>query len=200
MPRLPLLSRGWVFLSLAALLIMASANLLYAQAGPTASKSGAISFFALVSRGDTDQQDNLNNGITFGGDYTHYFHWVVTPSIELRAKFLPGGTVGEKTFGGGLRLEHRWGRFVPYAGFFMSYGRLTFTYPDLSGPGQPYKHDSSIVYAAGPGLDFDLTSQWSIRLDYQFERWKTGIHSGFVPQTGSAGVLYRIPFSSYQRR
>jgi hypothetical protein len=154
----------------------------------------------MYTRGDTDREDHINNGFTFGGDYTQYLHWYVTPSIEVRAKYLPGGTVGEKTFGGGFRLEHRWGNFVPYAGFYMSYGRLTFTHPDLSGPGRPYTHDSSIVYSAGPGLDYEVTSQWSLRADYQFERWKFGIGNGFVPQAFSVGVLYRIPFKPYQSR
>jgi opacity protein-like surface antigen len=90
--------------------------------------------------------------------------------------------------------------FVPYAGFFASYGRLTYTHPDRSGPGEPYTHDDSIVYGAGLGLDYDLTRQWSVRADYQFERWKTGIFNGFVPQVFGIGVLYRIPFKPYQSR
>jgi opacity protein-like surface antigen len=199
MQRWPVLRRSTVFLFLSLPLVL-SAGFLRAQAGPTAAKSGGISFFGLYTRGDTDRQDHINNGFTFGADYTHYFHWVLTPSIELRTKFLPGGTVGENTFGGGFRLEHRWGKFVPYAGFFMSYGRLTFTHPDLTGPGRPYAHDSSIVYSAGPGLDYDVTPQWTIRADYQFERWKIGIGNGFVPQAFGVGVLYRIPFRPYQSR
>jgi len=205
MPRLPVLWCGTHFLSLTVLPVLLCAELLYAQARPTASKSGGISFFGLYTRGDTDRTDvtgdtHINNGITFGGDYTHYFHWIVTPSIELRMKFLPGDTVGQKTFGGGFRLEHRWGSFVPYAGFFASFGRLTFTHPDRTGPGRPYTHDSSIVYSAGPGLDYDVTANWSLRADYQLERWKIGRYNGFVPQAFSIGVLYRIPFRPYENR
>jgi hypothetical protein len=126
MQRCGTLARGSLFVLFA--ILMDAVDTL-PQATWTASKSGSISFFGMYTRGDTDRSDvsgetHINNGTTFGADYTRYFHWIVTPSLELRTKFLPGGTLGQKLFGGGLPLEHRWGNFAPYANFFMGYGRF----------------------------------------------------------------------------
>jgi len=194
----PILSRISISLSLTSLFLGLASKTLHAQASPTASKKAAISAFGTYSRISTDRDSHKNNGVTFGGNYTRYLNWFLTPSLEFRGKIAPGGTVGEKTFGGGIRGERRLKNFVPYANFLVSYGRLTFTHPDTSGPGKPYLYDDSIVYSTGLGLDYNLTSQWAARVDYQFEHWNLGQHNTFTPQVFSIGILYRIPFRPYQ--
>jgi hypothetical protein len=89
-----------------------------AQGLPTASKEAAISFFGTYSRVSTDRSSQKDNGFTVGFAYTRYLHWFLTPSLEVRCKIANGRTVGEKTFGGGIRVEHRFKNFYPYANFF----------------------------------------------------------------------------------
>jgi opacity protein-like surface antigen len=197
MLRSPVLSRISTFLLLTLLFLIPCSKSLDAQSDPTASKEAAISLFATYSRVSTDRNSTINNGLTVGADYTRYLNWILTPSLEVRCKFAPGDNVGEDTFGGGLRVEHRLKNFSPYADFFGSYGRITFTHPSLLGPGPPYRFDNSIVYSAGFGVDYHITSKWAARVDYQFEHWNVGMNSTFTPHIFSVGFLYRIPFRPY---
>ena len=172
---------------------------LEAQGRPTASKEAAISFFGAYSRVSTDRSSQKDNGFTVGFAYTRYLHWLLTPSLEVRSKIATGSTVSERTFGGGIRVEHRFKNFYPYANFFGSYGKITFANPVTSVPGPRYYYDDSTVYSTGAGLDYDITPTWAARFDYQFEHWHTGLKTTFTPQIFSIGILYRIPFKPYPR-
>ncbi len=195
----PDLSRIPVFSLQTLLVVVLLYKSLGAQGLPTASKEAAISFFGTYSRVSTDRSSQKDNGLTVGFAYTRYFNRFVTPSLEVRCKIANGATVGEKTFGGGIRVEHRFKNFYPYANFFGSYGKITFINPITSVPGPRYYYDDSTVYSAGAGLDYDITSNWAARVDYQFEHWHTGLHNTFTPQIFSIGILYRIPFKPYPR-
>jgi opacity protein-like surface antigen len=193
------LRRISIFSLLTLLLLVFRSESIEAQSSPTASKEAAISFFGTYSRVSTDRESEKDNGFTVGFAYTRYLHWLLTPSLEVRSKIATGGTVSEKTFGGGIRVEHRFKNFYPYANFFGSYGKITFTNPITSVPGPRYYYDDSTVYSTGAGLDYDITSNWAARVDYQFEHWHTGLKNTFTPQIFSIGILYRIPFKPYRR-
>jgi len=195
----PVPSRIPIFAVLTLPFLILQSKSLEAQGLPTASKEAAISFFGTYSRVSTDRSSQKDNGFTVGFAYTRYLHWLLTPSLEVRCKIATGGTVSEKTFGGGLRVEHRFKNFYPYANFFGSYGKITFANPITSVPGPRYYYDDSTVYSTGAGLDYDITSNWAARVDYQFEHWHTGFRNTFTPQIFSIGILYRIPFKPYPR-
>jgi hypothetical protein len=195
----PVPSRIPIFAVLTLPFLMLQPKSLGAQGLPTASKEAAISFFGTYSRVSTDRSSQKDNGFTVGFAYTRYLHWLLTPSLEVRCKIANGGSVSEKTFGGGIRVEHRFKNFYPYADFFGSYGKITFANPITSVPGPRYYYDDSTVYSAGAGLDYDITSTWAARVDYQFEHWHTGFRNTFTPQIFSIGILYRIPFKPYPR-
>ncbi len=195
----PVLGRTLIFSLLTLLLLVFRSKSLEGQGLPTASKEAAISFFGAYSRVSTDRSSQKDNGFTVGLAYTRYLHWFLTPSLEVRCKVATGDTVSEKTFGGGIRVEHRFKNFYPYANFFGSYGKITFANPITSVPGPRYYYDDSTVYSTGAGLDYDITSNWAARVDYQFEHWHTGLRNTFTPQIFSIGILYRIPFKPYKR-
>jgi opacity protein-like surface antigen len=195
----PVLSRTLIFSLLTLLLLVFRSKSLEGQGLPTASKEAAISFFGAYSRVSTDRSSQKDNGFTVGFAYTRYLHWFLTPSLEIRSKIATGDTVSEKTFGGGIRVEHRFKNFHPYANFFGSYGKITLTNPVTSVPGPRYYYDDSTVYSTGAGLDYDVTSNWAARVDYQYEHWHTGLKNTFTPQIFSIGILYRIPFKPYKR-
>jgi opacity protein-like surface antigen len=195
----PVLSRIQILALLILTFLALHSEFFEAQGLPAASKEAAISFFGAYSRVNTDRSSQKDNGFTVGFDYTRYLHWLLTPSLEVRCKIATGDTVSEKTFGGGIRVEHRFKNFYPYANFFGSYGKITFTNPITSVPGPRYSYDDSTVYSTGAGLDYDITSNWAARVDYQFEHWHTGFRNTFTPQVFSIGILYRIPFKPYPR-
>jgi hypothetical protein len=138
-----------------------------------------------------------NNGVTFGLDYARYYRLPFTPSLVFRGKIAPGNTVGERTFGGGLKAERAIGAFRPYGDFLISSGVITFTHPVIDFRGRLYTSDNSIVYSAGGGVDVDLTETWAARVDYQYEWWSIGINQNFNPSALSIGVVYRFPFRTF---
>ncbi|MBS1801208.1 MAG: hypothetical protein JSS95_15455 [Acidobacteria bacterium] len=176
----------------------------YGQALPTAQKTGDLSVFALYSRLTPDYGPTSNSGLTFGASYLRYTRWWLNPAVEFRAKIANGTTVDEKTIGGGIRLEKQFGKYHPYADFLVSAGSINFHLknPPILPDGKPYLSDGTVVYAFGGGLDYDLTSKFAFRGDYQYEKWYLDKNPGtplhLTPNGWSLGVVYRIsprPFS-----
>ena len=207
MQLLPLLCRSLVFSALPFFLLLISASALYAQASPTASKPAAASIFAAYSLVSTDRklplntqaatnsESTKNSGFTFGADISFNLPHGFIPSLEGRIKVAPGSFVSENTYGGGVRLEQRFQYFHPYVDFLWGYGTISFPQLHSSQP-----NDNSIIYALGGGLDYNLTPNWATRVDYQYEFWKTGMNVAFNPSALTIGVVYRVPFHSYQHR
>ncbi len=166
---------------------------LQSQAFPTASKNTQYSVFGTYSLVSPDDRNaTLNSGVTFGGDYTHMFGNFAL-SVEPRIAFAPGNTVGERTFGGGLRFEYRIKRLIPYVDYIVSYGVVTFTHPTAP----TYTRDDAYVRSPGIGLDYYLSRQLGVRADYQFQHWTIVPGDTFNPRVLSFGVVYRIPYKPY---
>ncbi len=180
-------------LSLQLISVSLCARPLFAQATTTASKETALSVFGAYSIADADYNAAHNNAFTVGGDITGYLPGGFLPSLEGRVKMSPGDAVSQNTYGGGLRLERRIRLFHPYADVLCSYGSIW--YYDQKGI---HQHDNSKVYSTGLGLDFDVTSQWSARIDYQYEFWKTGMYESFNPRILSFGVRLPHPLPPLQ--
>lgn len=178
----------------AVFILLLTPQLLKAQSSPTASRTGDLSVYGAYARVTPDYGPQKNNGAIFGVDYTRFLRWPVTPSLEFRGKVAPGPVVGERTFGGGIRVERRFRHFRPYADFLISSGVMTFTHPTINTKGELYASDNSIVYSAGLGVDYDVTRRWSGRFDYQFEHWSLGTNQTYTPEVMSIGVVYHIPF------
>ena len=134
-----------------------------------------------------------------GADFTRYYRHFA-PSIEVRYTDTSGPTVGESTFTGGLRLETRYRRLVPYVTLGAGYGSITFANPVIY-PTGPYSSDNSFIFTGGGGLDLRLTSALALRLDAQRQSWKLGTDSSRQsPSAISLGVSVRLPFDTLGRR
>ncbi len=196
----PIFSRLAILLTFAAAPLLLAPHQLSAQAAPAAERNGELSAsfaYSLVSP-KWNGISETNNGLTVGLDYAHYVrHLPVLPSLAFRAKFAPGNTVGERTIGGGPRVERPIGSFRVYGNFLVSSGIITFTHPVIDFRGKLYATDDSIVYSAGGGVDVDLTKTWALRGDYQHEWWSTGINQNFNPQAISLGIVYRLPYRAF---
>jgi len=164
---------------------------LNAQATATRSREADASTFVAYSRVTMDY-GAPGDGVTVGANYTRYLPFV-SPSLEIRFKTASGITVGERTFGGGLRLEHQWSYFHPYADFMVSKGTITFADKnDIGSNGTG--SNGSIVYSYGGGVDYDFADQWAARVDFQGERWNLNETPALTlaPRALSIGILYRI--------
>jgi hypothetical protein len=182
----------WIRIFLFVASVLSSPQFLKAQAEPAASKIGEISAYGAYSHVWPDYDPGTDNGAIFGLDYTRFLHWVLTPSLELRGKVASGPNVNERTWGGGIRGEHRFGNFYPYADFLVSSGTINFNQPIIDVSGKLYKSDNSIVYSVGGGVDYDITRHFAARFDYQFEHWNLATTQSFTPQALSIGVVYHL--------
>ncbi len=166
-------------------------NSLNAQATATRSRDAEASAFVAYTRLSPDYGP-AGNGVTVGADYTRYLP-IVSPSLEVRFKTGSGVSAGERTFGGGLRLEHQWSYFHPYVDFMVSTGTITFPQKNFIG-GNGIGSNGSIVYSYGGGVDYDFADQWAARVDYQGENWNLNETPAITltPRALSIGILYRI--------
>lgn len=192
---------AWVVI--VSLFALAIPKTLTAQANPAGVKKADLSAFGLYSKLTPDYGPQKNNGITFGIDYTRYTRWWVNPSIEFRAKIAHGTTVDEKSWGGGIRVEKPINHWHPYADFLLSAGTINYHLqtPAILPNGKPYIDDATITKSFGGGLDYDLTPRFALRGDMQFEKWHLDKYTPIylTPYAWSAGVVYRIPFRSFNR-
>jgi hypothetical protein len=164
-----------------------------AQATAARSREAGISGFVAYTRLNPDYGPS-GNGVTLGADYMRLYKFV-SPAIEVRFKDGSATAVSERTFGGGLRLEHQIGYFHPYADLLVSAGNISFAnknYIGASGTGS----NNSVVYSFGGGVDYDFADQWAARVDYQQESWnlKGNPNLTLTPRAFSIGVMYRIRF------
>ena len=113
----------------------------FAQATPTATKSADLSVFLGYNSVKPDYGPYRNDGGTFGVDFTRYFHFPVSPSLELRANFANGTTVNERSYLFGLRAQADSLRRVhPYVDFLAGPGTIHFNFPSGGDTG-----DNSVV-------------------------------------------------------
>ena len=170
---------------------------LSAQATAARSRDADVSGFVAYTRLSPDY-GGQDNGVTLGGDYTRYFRFI-SPALEIRFKTAWGQTVGERTFGGGLRVEHQFGYFHPYADLLVSTGTINFAQENYIGA-NGIGTNNSVVYSYGGGLDYDFADQWAARVDFQGEHWnlEETPNITLAPRAFSIGVLYRVRFRRHR--
>lgn len=80
----------------------------------------------------------------------------------------------------GLREPiHTFGHITPYGKFLVGVGNASF----LTG--------HAFAYALGGGLDYRLNKRWSLRGDYEYQRWSV-TPTALKPGVASFGVKYTI--------
>ncbi len=186
--------RGFGLYAALIVLIVLASDQLWAQATAARSREAELTGFVMYSRVTPDYGPQGNNGVSVGAAYTKYLKWL-SVGVEARFKDAPGTTVGERTFGGGVRVEHQWKYFHPYADFLISSGTISFANKDDIGSNGTGSN-GSVVYSYGGGLDYDFAEQWAVRADYQGESWNLNETPNITlaPRIFSIGVLYRVRF------
>jgi hypothetical protein len=196
-----------LFVSLLAILGALDAR---GQARITADKKAGVDVFGGFTGLDNDYYGpDYNYGVTLGGDYTHYikrYRGLIVPSFEVRGTLTPGGTVGQKTLEGGLKLATKYHRLQPYGDLLIGQGVITFPLPPDPVAGVKYRtRDSSFIYVYGGGLTYDVAPSFSFMADYQHQYWDLGRvgltpPDRFYPQAVTLGVVYHVPFRNFRSR
>ena len=193
--RLPLLSIAMLSIVWSA----GPASYAFAQAVPTASKTIGLAAFGAVARVSPDYGASQNYGFMLGGDVSRHLR-LFDPSIEVRYTHAGGSVVGESSITGGLKAEKVYRNFHPYADFMIGQGRISFTHPAPFATG-PFVHDTSLIFVLGGGVDYDLSSRFALKGDFQYQSWKLSTAKNrLTPSILSLGVVYRIPFKDLRGR
>ncbi|MDE1163070.1 MAG: outer membrane beta-barrel protein [Acidobacteriaceae bacterium] len=176
----------------------------HAQSVFTAEKGADIFVFGGYTylKPDYGPDSVHNNGITLGADFTRYFRWPVTPSIEVRYTHASGPVVNEHTFSGGLKVGKTYRtRFHPYADILAGLGGVHYVTP----PVPDYPDDTALAITYGGGVDIDVLDNWAVKADFQSQHWNLGKNATIKPDgedytlsplAFTIGVSYRIPFHS----
>lgn len=167
--------------------LLATPGIASAQALITAGRGAEVAPFAQVTYINTDWGPS-SYGYTAGIDYTRFIRSIVQPSIEFRMTSVNASAVNERTYSGGLKLQTTVHRVHPYATFLAGYGTLALNYSQGS-----YTGDNAIIYSFGGGADFNVTSQWKLRLDATRQQWNLG-DAPLTPFAVGVGVSYSLPF------
>jgi hypothetical protein len=168
---------------------------------PAATQALRISGFGGLTGNWTGLTGGRNLGITAGGDVTLRSYRSFTPSLEIRGTYplLEGNVASQRNLLGGLKVEKTYGRIHPYVDVLYGRGSIHYQkggYPDLSG-NFLYLQSPSNVLSFGGGADYDLSRNFAVKADFQFQRYSTPVtESGHIygkPLT--LGIVYRVNFN-----
>lgn len=182
-----------------------------AQARPTADRTLHPSAFVLFSGtytglGASPLSPNPGLGgrnftLTLGGDLGVLPFRRFDLAAEVRGSYpLNKGKVdSQKSILGGLRVSREpvgegfFSRVRPYANVLVGRGAMDYRGSGYPVPGLLYTRTVSTVYDAGGGFEVDITQQFSLKGDAQFQRWSTPVTaSGHVyASQGGVGLVYR---------
>jgi hypothetical protein len=160
------------------------------QAMLSSSRGAEIAPFAQTTLLSPDWGPTKDLGYTIGIDYTRFIRSIVQPSIEVRMTSASGSSVNERTYSGGLKLQTTIHHVRPYATFLVGNGTIQFVHPINN-----YLSDNSIIYSLGGGAEVDVTSQLSVRFDFQHQQWNLDPNT-LTPVALGVGFSYRLPFHS----
>ena len=177
-----------------------------AQGKPTASRGIAPTAFVLVTGTGTgvgggsrsELPGGKNVAITAGLDVDFYAIGPYRIGAEVRGSYpLDFGTiVGERDIVGGARVSYETAArhaIRPYLDAHFGRGQMNYVQGYQVG-NLLYQQTASNIYGGGGGAEFDVTDQFSLKLDAQAHHWSTPVVTGNSVWAGqvSVGVAYRI--------
>lgn len=184
-----------------------------AQAGTTATASQqlALSAFGGGTGTYTGIYGGRNLGITAGADLAFLTYHRFRPVLELRGTYpIHNGQIdAQRNFLGGLKVERDFGRLHPYADFLMGRGQIDYQRGGLLVGSVLFLSSTSTVLSPGVGLDYDLTPNWAIKGDFQYQHWNVpfAMSNGapapiaqapggtISPRVITVGAVYRFDFN-----
>ncbi len=157
---------------------------LYGQSKPTAIRQADLQVGAGFSTATSDYDPQRFFGAAFyttldlkphlGGEFN--IHQVNSRSGDL---------VYERTYEWGFRYHRTYGHFLPYAR--VMYGRGVFNFPT---------GEANLAYnmfVLGAGTDFQAAKRINIRVDYEYQSWRSFPPQGLTPQLLTIGAAYHFP-------
>ena len=187
-----MLTRTLIVLSL-----LGGAPRLFAQATPTASRSGDL----IVGGGYTSAASDYGNrftGFAIYGDFDFTRHFGLEANFH-RVTRGSGSTLYEKTYEIGGRYFRTYGPLVPYAKIMI--GRGVFNYPPYPPPSPQNQASANLAYnmfAGGLGADIKVRPSIYVRADFEYQKWPSfkgtldGPTNGLSPELFTIGAAYHF--------
>ena len=172
-----------------------------AQSLATARRSAEITAFGGYTVSHPDYGGTSYNGETVGANFTLFNRWWVDPSLEARFSHSSNPIISENSFLVGPRIQKDYGRFHPYAEALFGVGVISYHPPPSFSPND--NQDSGRNISFGGGVDFDVTRNFSAKVDFQEQNWNLGKNPPFQPDGSdytlapsllTFGVTYHLPF------
>jgi hypothetical protein len=170
-------------------LLLAISRFASAQAMVTAQRGAEIAPFVQTTVLSPDWGPSYNFGYTVGVDYTRFIRSIVQPSLEFRMVSANGNTANELSYVGGLKLETSVRSVHPYFTFLAGNGTITFADPSVNYVGPT---NSFFIYSLGGGAEFNIKSQWKLRVDVTQQTWNIDPQV-LTPTAVNVGIAYRLP-------
>ncbi len=171
----------------------------HAQSSATAVQQLGLSAFGAATGNWTNISGGRNLGLTAGGDLSFLTFRRFRPVLEVRGTlpFYEGRIDHQKSILGGLKVERAVGRYHPYVNFLIGRGVIDFQNGGHFNNGFLYLSTVSTVYSPGLGLDYDVSRNWSAKVDFQYQHWDTpAVDSGVInPRLLSIGAVYHFDFN-----
>jgi hypothetical protein len=180
---------------------------LSAFAGVTYTFSGLYSNGAYNGSTASGPVQGKSTGITGGVDLRVGHFGRYNPTVEVRGSYPvdTGNIDSAKDILAGFKLERpvgASGRLHPYVDLLVGRGELDYHSGGYLTGGFVYFFTDSTVLSPGAGVDIDLTHHFALKLDAQYQQYKTPVvNSGKIwslPVT--AGVIYIFDFNQRRRR
>ncbi|WP_353063747.1 outer membrane beta-barrel protein [Tunturibacter psychrotolerans] len=172
-----------------------------AQSTPTATQQLQLSAFVGGTGTFTDLAGGKNLDVTAGADITVLTFGRFRPAAEIRGSYpINEGTISsQKNFLLGPKVEYPLGRVHPYANFLIGRGGIDYLRGGYIFGNVRYLSSNTLVLSPGVGLDYNLTHQLAVKVDFQYQHWDTpAVASGSIsPKAITLGAVYVFDFNPH---
>lgn len=185
--------------SLALLSALPLSRSTFAQSTPTATQQLQLSAFVGGTGTFTNLAGGKNLDITAGADITVLTFRRFRPAAEIRGSYpIDEGTISsQKNFLLGPKFEYPIGRLHPYANFLIGRGGIDYIRGGYIFGNVRYLSSNTLVLSPGVGLDYNLTHQLAVKVDFQYQHWNTPtVASGSIsPKAATLAAVYIFDFN-----
>lgn len=167
-------------------------TLTFAQAVPTAEKTGDIKVGGEVVPANLDYGPVRGTGLGVFADYDFAKH--LGAEFEFhQLGFSADKVITERTFEVGGRFLWPFHPTLPLIGarqltpfIKMDVGAGKFSFQNK------YENATYSMYAAGGGFDYNFIRSFDARIEYEYQRWGSFPGRGLQPNLLSFGIAYRV--------
>jgi hypothetical protein len=187
--------------SLALLTALSLPRNAFAQSTPAATQQLQLSAFVGGTGTFTNLAGGKNLDVTAGADITVLAFRHFRPAAEIRGSYpIDEGTINsQKNFLLGPKLEYPLGRLHPYVNFLIGRGGIDYIRGGYIFGNVRYLNSNTLVLSPGVGLDYNLTHQLAVKVDFQYQHWDTpAVASGSIsPKAITLGAVYVFDFNPH---